>query len=541
MNIFILFGLIGGLGLFLFGMRQLSEGLQKIAGNKIHQVLEALSKNPIKGVATGTIITAILQSSSATSVITIGFANAGLLNLKQAMSIIFGANIGTTITAQIISFQLHDYILPVIGIGFAFNTFARRKVYQYIGSVMIGFGLLFLGLSTMSSAIDPLKSNPLFISLLVSVAEKPILGIFIAAIVTAVLQSSSATTAIIISLSIQGLLGLNAAIPLILGTNIGTCITALLASIGSSITGRRIAVGHFLTKTAGVTIFYFFLNQFISLSSLTASTVPRQVANAHTLFNVIDTLILLPFLPLILKVLMRIIPGKEKVIKKGTIFLEKSLINTPSIALGQVKKELVRMGNIALGMLRSSLTALQKNNDRIVQDIYLKEDILNTIHREITKYLLVVSQKSLSHAQSQSLANLMNISGHIERVGDHIENIADLAENKANEKLIFSQKAEKDLKYIFSKVEKSLQYSLNALKDRNAEIAKVVTKREDEIDRIEESLRNEHIQRLTKQICNPEAGIIYIDVLSNLERIGDHAFNISMMVIDELTNSKEKG
>ncbi|MDD5635922.1 MAG: Na/Pi cotransporter family protein, partial [Atribacterota bacterium] len=411
----------------------------------------------------------------------------------------------------------------------------------YIGSVMIGFGLLFLGLSTMSSAIDPLKSNPLFISLLVSVAEKPILGIFIAAIVTAVLQSSSATTAIIISLSIQGLLGLNAAIPLILGTNIGTCITALLASIGSSITGRRIAVGHFLTKTAGVTIFYFFLNQFISLSSLTASTVPRQVANAHTLFNVIDTLILLPFLPLILKVLMRIIPGKEKVIKKGTIFLEKSLINTPSIALGQVKKELVRMGNIALGMLRSSLTALQKNNDRIVQDIYLKEDILNTIHREITKYLLVVSQKSLSHAQSQSLANLMNISGHIERVGDHIENIADLAENKANEKLIFSQKAEKDLKYIFSKVEKSLQYSLNALKDRNAEIAKVVTKREDEIDRIEESLRNEHIQRLTKQICNPEAGIIYIDVLSNLERIGDHAFNISMMVIDELTNSKEKG
>jgi phosphate:Na+ symporter len=535
----LLFGLIGGLGLFLFGMNQLSESLQKIAGNKIHQILEVLSKNPIKGIATGTVITAILQSSSATSVITIGFANAGLLNLKQAMSIIFGANIGTTITAQIISFQIHEYMLPLIGIGFAINAFARKKVYQYLGSVMIGFGLLFLGLTIMSSAIDPLKGNPIFINLLVNVAEKPILGIFIAAIVTAILQSSSATTAIIISLSIQGLLGLNAAVPLILGTNIGTCVTALLASIGSSITGKRIAIGHFLSKTTGVIIFYFFLNQFISLSSLTASTIPRQVANAHTLFNVLDTLILLPLLPYLLQVLTRILPGKEKVIKKGTLFLDKSLISTPSIALGQVSKELLRMGNISLDMLNNSLSAILNNDNRIIQDILLKEDILNTVHREITKYLLLVSQKSLSPAQSQSLTNLMNISGHIERVGDHIENISDLAENKVNEKLTFSQKAKKDLQYIFSKVEKSLKYSLNALKNHNIETVRNVTDREDEIDSLEESLRNEHIQRLTKRICNPEAGIIYIDVLSNLERIGDHAYNISMMVLDELNNSKE--
>jgi len=539
MNLSLLFGLIGGLGLFLFGMHQLSESLQKIAGNKIHQVLEALSKNPIKGITTGAVITAILQSSSATSVITIGFANAGLLNLKQAMSIIFGANIGTTITAQIISFQIHEYILPAIGIGFAVNTIAKKKIYQYIGSVMIGFGLLFLGLSTMSSAIDPLKNNPFFINLLVSVAEKPLLGILIAALVTAILQSSSATTAIIISLSIQGLIGLDAAVPLILGTNIGTCITALLASIGSSITGKRIAIGHFLSKTTGVIIFYFFLNQFISLSSLTATAIPRQIANAHTLFNVLDTLILLPLLPYLLRIITRLLPGKEKVIKKGTLYLDKSLINTPSIALGQVTKELLRMGNISLDMLSNSLSALLNNNDRIIHDILLKEDIINTIHREITKYLLIVSQKSLSPAQSQSLTNLMNISGHIERVGDHIENIADLAENKINEKLPFSQKAEKDLKYIFSKVEKSLKYSFNALKNHNLKTARIVTKREDEIDRIEESLRNEHIERLTKQICNPEAGIIYIDVLSNLERIGDHAYNISMMILDELNNSKE--
>lgn len=539
MNLSIVFGLIGGLGLFLFGMSHLSKNLQKIAGNKIHQVLEALSKNPLKGVMTGAVITAILQSSSATSVITIGFANAGLLNLKQAMSIIFGANIGTTITAQIISFNLSEYMIPAIGIGFAINALAKKKVYQYLGSVLLGFGLLFLGLSTMSSAIDPLKNDPFFINLLINVSEKPMLGIFIGTIVTAVLQSSSATTAIIISLSIQGLIDLNAAIPLILGTNIGTCVTALLASIGSSITGRRIAIGHFLSKTFGVTIFYFVINQFISLSAMTATTIPRQIANAHTLFNVIDTIILLPFLPYLLKLLTIILPGEEKVIKKGTLYLNKSLINTPSIALGQVTKELIRMGNISLDMLKDSLKALLTNNERIVQDIYLKEDVLNTVHREITKYLLVVSQKELSPAQSQSLSNLMNISGHIERVGDHIENIADLSEIKINEKLPFSQKAEKDLKYIFSKVEKSLKYSLDSLKNHNIEAAKIVTKREDEIDRLEESLRNEHIERLTKQICNPESGIIYIDVLSNLERIGDHAYNISMMVLDELNNSKE--
>ena len=541
MNLSFIFGMVGGLGLFLFGMRELSEGLQKIAGNRIHQILEILSKNPLKGIATGTAITTILQSSSATSIITIGFVNAGLLSLKQAMSIIFGANIGTTITAQIISFQISEYVFPFIGIGIAVNMFAKRKIYQYAGLTMIGFGLLFLGLSTMSHALDPLRDNLFFTTLLVNVAEKPMLGIIIAALFTAIVQSSSATTAIILSLSMQGLIDLNAAIPFILGTNIGTCITALLASIGSSLTGKRVALGHLLFNLCGVIIFYLILKQFIILSSLTATAIPRQIANAHTLFNVINTIILLPFIPYLLNILTHLIPGKEKIIKKGTIYLDKNLVNTPSIALGQVTRELVRMGNISLDMLENILTATLNNNERMVQDVYLKEDIINTIHREITRYLLMVSQKSLSPGQSQSLTNLMNISGHIERVGDHIENIADLAQNKINEKLPFSPKAEKDLKHIFSKVENSLKHSIKALKEHNIEIARIVTKREDEIDRIEENLRNEHIDRLKKQICNPESGIIYIDILSNLERIADHAYKISMMVIDESANPDIKG
>ncbi len=339
--------------------------------------------------------------------------------------------------------------------------------------------------------------------------------------------------AIIISLSLQGLIDLNAAVPLILGANIGTCVTALIAGIGSSLTGKRIAVGHILCKIAGVVLFYFFLKQFTVLSSLTSNALPRQIANAHTIFNLLETFILLPFIPQITKFLNKIVPGEDHVIKKGNLYLERRFINAPSIAMGQVAKELVRMGDIASVMLKNTLEALVDNNERMVEDIYLKEDILNTIHREITNYLVQVSQKSLSPYQSQRLAHLMNISGHIERVGDHIENITDLADTKINEKLPFSPKAVKDLSYIFSKVETSFKYAMRALKKNDADIAAIVTKREDEIDRIEAQLRDEHIDRLTKGICNTESGIIYIDILSNLERIADHANNISRMILDE--------
>jgi len=527
------FGIIGGLGLFFFGMHQLSEGLQRIAGHKIHDILEALSKNPLNGVLAGTIITSIIQSSSATSVILIGFANAGLLNLNQSMSIIFGANIGTTITSQIVSLRLEDYVLPIVGIGVIFYLFTKKKIYQNIGYIMLGFGLLFLGISIMSQFLEPLKNYPYIIDLLVKVGEYPLLGILLSALLTGIIQSSSATMAIIISLSLQGLIDLNAAVPLILGANIGTCVTALIAGIGSSLTGKRIAVGHILCKIAGVVLFYFFLKQFTVLSSLTSNALPRQIANAHTIFNLLETFILLPFIPQITKFLNKIVPGEDHVIKKGNLYLERRFINAPSIAMGQVAKELVRMGDIASVMLKNTLEALVDNNERMVEDIYLKEDILNTIHREITNYLVQVSQKSLSPYQSQRLAHLMNISGHIERVGDHIENITDLADTKINEKLPFSPKAVKDLSYIFSKVETSFKYAMRALKKNDADIAAIVTKREDEIDRIEAQLRDEHIDRLTKGICNTESGIIYIDILSNLERIADHANNISRMILDE--------
>ncbi len=533
----LIFGIIGGLGLFLYGMQLLSDGLQKIAGDRIQKIIEFLTNKPVMGVATGALITSIIQSSSATSVITIGLVNAGLLNLKQAVSVIVGANIGTTVTAQILSFRLEKYALPAIGIGFIFNFLAKKRSYKYFGQILLGFGILFLGLYTMSQAVGPLREYTPFLNLLANISYNPLLGIVVATIFTAIIQSSSATTAIIIAMSIQGIMGLDAAIPLILGSNIGTCATVGIASVGSSITGKRLAFSHLLFNVGGVILFFFFLNKFTYLVSLTSSSIPRQIANAHTLFNVINAAILLPFLSLFIKLIVKLLPGEEIVIKKGPIYLNKDMLNTPSLALGQTTKELVRMGEMVESMLNDVMMSFIQNDLSILKSIYLKEGVVNTLEKEITKYLVLVSQRSLSPMQSKRLTDLLNIVNDIERVGDHAENLAELAEEKIDEKLPFSEKALDELKYMFSKVHFSLNKSISALKNRDIELAREVALKEDEIDIIEKELRANHIKRLNQGICYPESGIIFLDVISNLERVGDHANNISLMVIDELSKS----
>lgn len=533
----LIFGIIGGLGLFLYGMQLLSDGLQKITGDKIQKILEFLTNKPVMGVATGTLITSIIQSSSATSVIIIGLVNAGLLNLKQAVSVILGANIGTTVTAQIVSFRLEKYALPAIGIGFILNFLAKKRSTKYFGQILLGFGILFLGLYTMSQALGPLREFTPFLNLLANISHNPLLGIVVATIFTAIIQSSSATTAIIIAMSIQGIMGLDAAIPLILGSNIGTCATAGIASIGSSITGKRLAFSHLLFNVGGVVLFFFFINKFAYLVSFTSSSIPRQIANAHTLFNLINVAILLPFLSLFIKLIVKLLPGEEIVIKKGPIYLNKDLLNTPSLALGQTTKELVRMGEMVESMLNDVMMSFIQNDLNILKSVYLKEGVVNTLEKEITKYLVLVSQRSLSPMQSKRLTDLLNIVNDIERVGDHAENLAELAEEKIDEKLPFSEKALDELKYMFSKVHFSLNKSISALKNRDIELAREVALKEDEIDKIEKELRANHINRLNQGICYPESGVIFLDVISNLERVGDHANNISLMVIDELSES----
>ena len=533
----LIFGLIGGLGLFLYGMQLLSDGLQKATGDRIQKILEFLTKKPVMGIVTGALITSIIQSSSATSVIAIGLVNAGLLSLKQAVSVIAGANIGTTVTAQIVSFRLEQYALPAIGIGFIFNFLGKKRSYKYFGQILLGFGILFLGLYTMSQAVRPLRNYGPFLNLLVNISHNPLLGIAVAAIFTAIIQSSSATTAIIIAMSIQGIIGIEAAIPLILGSNIGTCFTAIIASIGSSITGKRVALSHLFFNIGGVVLFLFFLNKFSYLVSLTASSIPRQIANAHTLFNIINAIILLPFLSFFVKFIVKILPGEEIVIKKGPIYLNKDMINTPSLALSQVTKELVRMGEMVESMLNGVIMSFIQNDLNILKNVYLKEDVVNTLEKEITKYLVLIAQNSLSPKQSKRLTDLMNIVNDIERVGDHAENLAELTEEKINEKLPFSEKALNELKFMFSKVQFSLNRSITALKNRDIELAQEVALKEDEIDKIEKELRHNHINRLNQGVCYPESGVIFLDLISNLERVGDHANNISLMVIDDLSEN----
>jgi len=523
--------MMGGLGLFLYGMQLLSDGLQKATGDKIQRILEFLTNKPVMGVVTGALITSIVQSSSATSVITIGLVNAGLLSLKQAVSVIAGANIGTTVTAQIVSFRLEQYALPAIGIGFIINFLAKRKSYKYFGQILLGFGILFLGLYTMSHTVRPLRNYAPFLSLLTNISHNPLLGIAVAAIFTAIIQSSSATTAIVIAMSIQGIIGIESAIPLILGSNIGTCFTAVIASIGSSITGKRVALSHLFFNIGGVVLFLFFINKFSYLVSL------RQIANAHTLFNIINAAILLPFLSFFVKLVVKLLPGEEIIIKKGPIYLNKGMLNTPSLALGQTIKELVRMGEMVESMLNDVMMSFIQNELNALKNVYLKEEVVNTLEKEITKYLVLVSQRSLSPKQSKRLTDLMNIVNDIERVGDHAENLAELAEEKINEKLPFSEKALDELKSMFSKVQFSLNKTILALKNRDIELAREVALKEDEIDNIEKGLRNNHINRLNQGICYPESGVIFLDIISNLERVGDHANNISLMVIDELSKS----
>ncbi|HDK26740.1 MAG TPA: Na/Pi cotransporter family protein [Candidatus Atribacteria bacterium] len=538
MSIELIFGMMGGLGLFLYGMNLLSEGLQKITGDKIQKILELLTNKPIMGVVTGALITSIIQSSSATSVIVIGLVNAGLLNLKQSISIIAGANIGTTVTAQIVSFRLEKYALPAIGIGVALILLSKKRKYKYWGQILLGFGILFLGLYTMSNAVKPLRSYTPFLDLLINISHNPLLGILVASIFTAIIQSSSATTAIVIAMSIQGIIDIETAIPLILGSNIGTCFTAVIASIGSSITGKRVALSHLFFNVGGVIIFTFFLGKFSFLATLTSPIIPRQIANAHTIFNVVNTIILLPFLSLFVKLIVKLLPGEEVIIKKGPIYLSKTVINTPSIALEQATKELVRMGDMVESMLNDVILSFIQNDINVLKKIYLKEEVVNTLEKEITKYLVLISQQSLSVNQSKRLNDLINIANDIERVGDHAENLAELTEEKINENAPFSSKAIDELKFMFSKVQSSINKSISALKNRDIDLAREVASKENEIDKIEQELRDNHINRLNKGICYPESGIIFLDIISNLERIGDHANNIALMVIDELSKSQ---
>ncbi len=532
MNILlIIFSVAGGLALFLYGLQMLSKGLQKAAGSKLKIILEKLTNKPIKAVFLGLFITAVVQSSSITTVTLIGLVNSGLMNLGQAVGVILGTEIGTTVTAQIISFKIGTFFFPLIALGFFLFFFAKNEKYKYAGQIIMGFGILFLGMYTMSSGLKPLRDNVFFVNMLTNFSKTPILGVIAGAIFTGIIQSSSATTGLVIAMGMDNVINLNAAIPIVLGANIGTCVTVLIASIGSSLSAKRAAMSHFLFNIIGVFLFFPFLPQFVRIVSLTSSNLPRQIANAHTIFNVTMTIIMFPAIALLIALVKKIFPGEDVRLDKGVIYLDDKILNTPSIAIGQAKREVMRMARITEEMLHDSEKALLIGGKKFILSVFKSEEVVDELDNVIESYLNKISQQSLSKSQAREITILLHSISDIERVADHAHNVAELAERLVKEKLYLSKNAVKELEEIFDTAKESYIKAVNVLDKKDEKLGREVLDLEIKVDQMEKELEESHYQRLKKGICKPEVGPIYLDVIKNLERISDHAHNIAYAIM----------
>ena len=524
---------LGGLGLFLFGIQIMASGMQKAAGDRFRRILEVLTNNPVLGVITGIVVTILVQSSSTATVMVVGFANAGLMNLSQAISVIIGANVGTTVTAQLVSFEIWVIALPAIGIGSLLNFFGRRRTQRYLGQTVLGLGLLFLGMITMSDGMSPLRELDAFYDMLLYFSTYPILGLLAGAIFTALIQSSSAATGVVIAMTTQDLIPFESAVPLILGTNVGTCITAILAGIGANVAARRAAVAHVVFNVVGAVLILIFLEPFSGLLVQTAETVPRQVANTHTAFNFLNTFVFLIFLKYFNQLICRIIPGDGEKVEFGPKYLDSRILKTPAVAIGGAKQELLRMAGIAREMLDDSLQVFLKKDMKKIKHIYQMEELVDGLEEEINVYLSELSQHSMSQQQTKLVSNLMSAANDLERVGDHAENIMQLGEMKTEDRLPFSNTALEEISYFGSKISDMLEKAIRAFETNDHKLALEVIQQDNEVDTEEKKLRNAHIERINTKKCYPSAGVIFLDLLSNLERVGDHAKNIAELVIEE--------
>ena len=530
----LVFGIFGGLGLFIYGIHLMGDGLQRVAGDRFRNILKILTSNAFKGVLVGTGITALVQSSSATTVMVVGFVNAGLMTLVQSLGVIFGANIGTTITAQIIAFKLTDFALPIIGIGMIMNVFAKKRFWKFLGLFFLGFGILFLGLKIMTSDLKLFAQNPAVINAFVTINDRALYGVLLGAAVTGIIQSSSATTGIVLGLVSINLLTIQGAIPIILGANIGTCVTVMIASIGVNITAKRAAVAHLLFNIIGTAIFLIILKPFTRIVTITSSSAIRQCANAHTIFNLTNALIFLPFVSLFAKLVEKIVPGKEIIIETGPKYLEKHLINTPVFALDAATKEIVVMADHAKEMVIEAADGFINLDEKALKNLPKREEALDSLQEAITNYLMSLTQRDLSEEESKRIPALLHSVNDIERVGDHSENLMELAIRRIEKNLPFTEEAIDEIKLMLSKIYIMLESAINALAANSVEDAEKVLLIEHEVNDLTEKLRQNHIDRLGKAACNVRSGIIFLDIISNLEKIGDHITNVAQAVIGKL-------
>lgn len=548
-NVQMIVTLLGGLAIFIYGMNLMSEGLQKTAGDRMRNVLAILTRNPVVGVLAGAMVTAVLQSSSATTVMAIGFVSAGLMKLPQAISVILGANIGTTVTAQLIAFKVGDYAWIFVVVGFVLFFFVKKEKVKNIGETIFAFGLLFVGINTMSETMKPLAQTEAFSNLMLSVADSPILGVVVGALMTAIVQSSSAIIAVLQNLAstpgpdgVQSIVGIAGSIPILFGTNIGTTITAIFASIGASVNAKRTALAHIIFNFSGTILFLFLIPIYtqivvwISPKGDELDIIARQIANGHLVFNVICTLLWLPFIWVLVKIVTRVI-SKEDPVKPALepIYLDYKVIDTPIFAIQLAAQELLRLGEIAATMIGFAREAFIDNNYKSVYKVREMEEVLNNVQAETVKYLssLFGSERVTEH-QATTISTYIHIAADIEHIGDQCDNIAEFSEDKIKSDFDFSDTATAELTVGFDQIEYMMKTTLNALRDGDTLLAQDVLEQEKEINRMEVRLRKQHMKRLNEKKCSPEFTVIFTDMVHNLEKIGDYCTNIAEAVLSDI-------
>jgi len=528
-----IFQLLGGLGLFVYGMKLMGDGLQKAAGEKLKRMLEILTSNRFFAVLVGAGVTAIIQSSSATTVMTIGFVNAGLMNLFQAAGVIMGANIGTTMTAQLIAFKLTDIAPLILAIGAILVLFSKKKKNRDIGEIVLGFGILFVGMSMMETSMRPLSKLDSFKNLILVLGEHPFMGILVGLGMTATVQSSSATIGILMALASNSSISLGVALPILFGDNIGTCATALLASIGTTKNAKRAAFIHLIFNLTGTIIFMSAFKLVLKVVPMFGGDVQRQIANAHTLFNVTNVFIQIWFIGTLVKIVNKLVPGKDEESSALVLeYLDPRLLETPSIAVGQVIKEVTRMGKLSSVNLSNSMYAFLNSDENMINSVNEHEVTINYLEREITGYMVSLSNTPLSEHQSEIITSLFNVVNDIERIGDHAENLSELAKTRIDHNIVFSKKSLSDVSHMFETVKYCLDNAMVALENSDVESARKAMEVEQKIDSMERKLKKEHITRLSCHECTPAGGSVYLELLTNLERVGDHSNNIAQMVIN---------
>ena len=534
----IAFHFLGGLGLFLYSIKTMGDGLQQAAGDRLRYYIDKYTSNPFFGILVGIGMTALIQSSSGVTVITVGLVSAGLLTLRQAIGIVMGANIGTTVTSFIIGFKLGDYALPMLFLGAVCLFFTKNRTINNIGRILFGVGGIFFALNLMSGAMEPLKDLQVFKDYMVELSKNPILGVLVGTGLTLLIQASSATIGILQNLYASNLIDLQGALPVLFGDNIGTTITAIIASLGANIAAKRVAAAHVAFNVIGTVICIIFLVPFTGLiqwfESFLNLAPEMTIAFAHGTFNITNTIIQFPFIGALAFLVTKLIPGEDEVVKYEPLYLDEQLIKqAPSIALGNAKKELLHLGNYAAKAFDLSYDYIINSNEKVAEKGHKTEEAINTIDEKLTRYLISLSGEALSQKESEVLTNILDSSRDLERIGDHAEALINLNDYLQRKNVQFSEAALEELAEIYHKTSEFVKDALESVENNDFKKAQALIERHEDINNMERVLRKTHIKRLNNGKCSTQAGVNFIDIISHYTRVSDHAMNLAEKVLAE--------